>query len=248
MQLTTALRRLARNDARLISRDTFLTTMLVYMVFISASLRLALPALSDHLAATADLPFSLVDLYPMMVAYVAIFLGAALSGIVFAFILLDERDNDTLKALLVTQLPLRHYLTYRVGIPTLIGFVMVFVCVLILNLVVPPLPELLLISAVGALFAPVCALLFASVAENRVQGLAMGKFVGLVGFLIILAWFVPEPWQLLFGLLPPFWVAKAMWLALEANPYWPLALAVGVVTHAALIVWFARRFTRVAYE
>ena len=248
MQLTTTIRRLGGNDARLIGRDGFLLYMFGYMLFLSVVMRFALPALDTYLAENADLSFRLSDFFPLLIAYNGIFLGAGLVGGIFAFILLDERDNDTLKALLVTPVRVEHYLAYRVGLPAVIGFVMVIVTVLIINQALPPLHVLVLIAAGASLLAPIASLFFASVAQNRVQGLALTKFIGLAGVFVLVAWFIPEPYQWIVGLFPPFWINKAYWMALAGNPYWPLALAVGVVTQAMLIVWLARIFRRVAYD
>ena len=47
------------------------------------------------------LKMSLSDVYPMLVAYMALYTGAMLVGTDFGFVLLDEKDQNTLKAMLV---------------------------------------------------------------------------------------------------------------------------------------------------
>lgn len=107
-----------------------------------------------------------------------IFLGAVLIGMIFGFVLVEEKDDNTINAMLVTPLPLNQYLAYRVGMPAGIAFVEVIVAALITNLAVPPLWQLVLIAAGASLAAPITGLYFAAFAENKVQGLALTKFVG----------------------------------------------------------------------
>jgi fluoroquinolone transport system permease protein len=250
MQFTQVIHKLSRNDVKLIGRDSFLLMLLGYIVSIAIVMRLAIPWLAEYLAIHAELPFALTDWYPMMVAFIAVFMGGVMAGMVFGFVLLDEKDDNTLKAMLVTPLPLNQYVAYRVGVPALLAFIIIVLEVLLMNLpgTILPLWQLVLIAAGGALTAPITTLLFATFAENKVQGFAMTKFTGTAGMLILLSWFVAEPAQLLFGLFPPFWVSKAYWLALENNPLWIGSLLPGIVLQLAVILLLVRRFQTAAYK
>jgi fluoroquinolone transport system permease protein len=248
MQLTTSFNRLGQIDVRLIGRDLFLIYLLFYINALAVIMRLALPHLDSALASNALVAFSLPDWYPMLVAYVSVFLGSALIGMIFGFVLLEERDSRTLDALLVTPLRLDHYLGYRVGVPMAFAFVQVIVSVLVTSVAVAPIGPLIAIAAGASLAAPITSLYFATFAANKVQGLALTKFIGAAGFLIPLAWFTPAPLQYLFGLFPPFWVSKAYWLALDGNPLWFVAWSIGVALQGFVVVALARRFNRVAHH
>ncbi len=239
MQMTTLVRKLGPNDARLIRRDSFLIFMLAYVVIIAVVVRFLLPWLSNYLIENNILNSetfitSLDELYPMLIAYMGIFTaGCVLVGTVFGFLLLDERDDNTLKAMLVTPVPLSQYTLYRVGIPAIIAAFAIIFILLVINQALLPLGQLILVALVGSLAAPIVALFYATFAANKVEGFAYAKFVSLAAFLIVAAWFVPEPFQFLFGLFPPFWVSKAYWMALEGNALWWLALLIGAVTRSA---------------
>jgi len=248
MKLTSSFRRLGRNDVRLIGRDLFLIYLLLYINLTALGLRFALPYLDAHFAASGSVPFALSDWYPLLIAYFQFFLGAALVGTIFGFVLIEEKDNHTITALLVSPLPLNQYVAYRVGVPLGIAFFQIIIAVLIVNVAVPPLWQLALLSAGASLSAPLALLYLAIFAENKVQALALIKFLGIAGFIIPLAWFIPEPLQFLFGLFPPYWVSKAYWLALEGNPLWLGSLALGVVLQMVAIVAFSRRFNKVIYR
>jgi fluoroquinolone transport system permease protein len=88
----------------------------------------------------------------------------------------------------------------------------------------------------------VTLLLIVTVASNKIQGIAMVRALGmLVAGLPCVAWFVDSAWNLAFGLLPPYWAAKAFWVAAEHGTWWPYAL-VGAVYNLAVAYPLFRRF------
>jgi len=253
MEMTQLIRRLGRNDVKLIGRDRFLLVMGVFALYIAVVLRFGLPWLNTYLAEHGVLPsdtiaLSLADVYPMLVAFFALFEGALLVGGIFGFMLLDEKDDHTIQAMLVTPVPLRQYLLYRVLAPVLLGFLIVTGMVLFINQALVPLWQLLLIAAGASLGAPIASLFFATFAQNKVQGFAVAKFAGIAGWVILIGWFVAEPWQWLFGLFPPFLVGKAYWMALEGNGWWGAALLAGIILQIGLILLLMQRFNKVAYR
>ncbi len=248
MQLIRTITRLGRNDGKLIGRDDFLVYLLGYSVGMAVLLRYLLPYLNGYFAENHLLPIPLSDVYPMFFVWTGVLLGAGLPGVIFGFLLLDEKDDNTLKAMLVTPLPLAVYVAYRVAVPMLIGLILTVVDVLIAGVAVPAWWQLIPLALGVSLFAPICTLFFATFAENRVQGFALAKFPGILSALLTLVWFVGEPLQFLFGLLPPYWVVKAYWLALDGNPMWIGSLTLGMVLQAALILFLTGRFRGVAYD
>lgn len=253
MQMTNLVGKLGRNDLKLIGRDSFLLFMFLFAIIIAVVLRFGMPWLNNILIENGVMPsqtfaMSLADVYPMLVAYMAIYTGALLVGTVFGFVLLDEKDQNTIKAMLVTPVPLKRYVLYRVGGPAILAFVIILGMAYFINQALLPWWQMILISAGGALTAPIISLFFATVAENKVQGFAYSKFGGISGWTILIGWFVPEPWQWLIGLFPPWWISKAYWLALEGRNGWWIVLIIGVVLQIALINWLMQQFNKVAYR
>jgi fluoroquinolone transport system permease protein len=253
MQMTQLVRKLGRNDVKLIGRDSFLIFMFSFAVIIATVLRFGLPAFNEFLLANDILNettfiTSMTAVYPMIVAYMGIYTAALLVGTVFGFMLLDEKDDHTITAMLVTPIPLQQYLIYRILAPVVLTFFIIIGMVLFINQALIPIWQLLLIATGGALTAPIISLFFATFATNKVQGFALSKFGGISGWSIMLGWFVPMPLQLLIGLFPPFWVTKAYWMILEGNDLWWAALIIGIITQIALIAFLMRRFTASAYK
>lgn len=253
MQITDLVLKLGRNDAKLIRRDSFMLLLLGFIIWISLVLRYVLPWLNSYLAETGVLPSdtvstTLAEYYPLIIGYLAVFEGALIVGFLFGFILLDEKDDNTLLAMLVTPLPIRQYLLYRVVLPCVLATLVIVVMMLFIGLALPPLWQLVLIAAGASLAAPIASLFFGIFAENKVQGFAYSKFSGLAGMLIIGSWFVNEPLQWLFGIFPPFLINKAYWMAVQGDGPWWIVLLGGILLQAALIAWMMRVFTRRVYR
>jgi fluoroquinolone transport system permease protein len=162
------------------------------------------------------------------------------------FLLLDEKDERTLLALLVSPLPLSHFLLYRAALPTVLGMAVTLLTFPLTNLVQIGLAELLLVCFLAALTGPINALFLAAFAGNKVAGLNVLKFVNLVMLLPIVAFLVPMPVQLWAGLIPHYWGMKVFVQAAEGEAYWAYALVAALysLTLIALLLWQFRRSIR----
>lgn len=247
MSLSKTFGTLGRQDIRLIGRDGFLIGMFFYIIGAALLVWWALPQVAAWVATRPEWGIALPDYYPLFAGYMAIFLAAVLSGMVFGFVVVDERDQRTFPALLVTPLPPSRYLVYRIAMAWLIGAVVSFAELVLLNWVAVPWWQLLLIAAGGGLVATPIMLFMACLSENKVQAFATIKIVGGSGLLFFGAWFVPQPLEFLFGLFPPYWSVKAYWAAAAGDALWWLYWAIGVVYLAAVTWALSRWFSRVAY-
>lgn len=234
-------KQLIQMDLKLIGRDRFMLFLLGFIVYLGVMLRFLLPWLSGYLQSQGILPGtrvtqSLEQMYPMLVAYLGIFDGALLIGTILGFMLIDERDNNTLLALSVTPMPISRYLRHKCTVAVVLGFFAILGLFLMINQAMLPWWQLMLISAAGALSAPLTALFYAAFAADKVQGFALTKFTGIGGLLIPAVWFLEEGWHWLFCLFPPFWFTKAFWMAHQNHTWWWLVLVGGVVVHV-LGIW-----------
>ncbi|MCH9685579.1 MAG: hypothetical protein K0V04_29380 [Deltaproteobacteria bacterium] len=242
-------RLLARNDVRLIARDKMLVTMAVFIVVMGVATRYALPAIDTALANGGVMPSDTVtlrfsDTFPMFVAFIALWQAANIPGVLFGFILLGEKEDQTLQALRVTPLPLRVYTGYRVGVSAAVALLAaLYLSYSIGWSSLPPL-RLLPIALGASLTAPLAVLFYATFASNKIQGLALTKFGGVAGLLILVGFFVPEPWQWLLGVFPPLLVAKSYWMALDGRAWYWLPLLIGSVAQVGLLVLLINRFRR----
>ena len=157
-----AWRGLLAADGKSLFRDGLLRLMLAYPFILGLTTRICVPVAAARLAAfDCDLSAYFVLLDSGVIALQV----SLIVGVGVGFLILDEKDDRTLLALQVTPMPYAGYFLYRLGLP------MVFCClgsglnaVLLSNfLPVPPLAGLAL---------PAYALFIASLAQNKVQGVA----------------------------------------------------------------------------
>lgn len=241
------MRQFALNDLRLARRDSFLIMMAGMALGIGLIFRYLLPWADIYLAESGLLPnqttgLHLSDLYPMLVSFIGIFQSAVLVGAIFGFLFLDEKDGNTLTALLVTPVRLTDYLVYRMLMPALITFLVTLVVVPLIGQAQIGWGRLVAVAAGAAPAASLIVLYYALAADNKVQGFAMAKFVAIAGWIIPAAWFLPEPWQWLAALFPPYLAHKAYWMAEAGAAYWWPPLVVGITWQIAVLAVMARMF------
>lgn len=244
MNMIRIFRTLGPVDLKNIQRDALLLWVPLLPLLLGLALRYIAPALGAMLARETD--FDLTTLYPLLMSGF-LMTTPIVVGMVIGFLLLDERDDQTLTALLVTPLPVTGYLAYRLLAPAVVGFVMSLVAFPIAGLVTLPLGELIAIAAVGALVAPMMALFLAAFAENKVAGFALVKFANLIILVPSIAFFVQSDWQVLAGIVPTYWAMKALWVALDGGSAWPY-LAAGLVVNLLALWLLVRRFRTVLYR
>lgn len=247
MQLTRVLNVLGRNDFRLIGRDQFLTGLFGYVIAMALVLRFGFPWAEGMVAGNPDIDLDIVSFYPLLIGYMVFFSSGLIGGMIVGFLILDERDQNTIKAMLVTPLPVNYYMVYRVLIPMALTFFIAIFMFLVINQALIPIWQLLLVAAVASLNGPLIAMFVAAMAQNKVQGFGMLKIIGTSGLLIFVGWFIAEPLQFLVGIFPPYWAVKAYWTMLEGGAAWPIFLAMGVVLNVAAIWFLSRRVERMAY-
>ncbi len=241
MKAVDVVRALGPVDLKSIRRDPMLRWLIVYPVFIAVLVRWGTPALALWLA--RNYRFDLTPYYPLLMSLVLL-MTPMLAGIVIGFILLDQRDDQTLAALAVTPLTLRGYFVYRTVTPVAVSFMVTLLVFSIAGLLSIGLIRLAAAALGSALLAPLYAASLAAFASNKVQGFALSKAFGLLFVPPVLAYFVQSPWQLLFGLDPLYWPAKFVWAVHSSESTAWLYLAAGFAFQAVLLRVLLRRLLR----
>jgi fluoroquinolone transport system permease protein len=244
MHAFTLVRTLTVGDFKNIRRDSLLNWMMVMPLLIAFLVRWLLPKFADVVVSV--LP---VDVFNMlMVSYFFVLLIPTMFGGLIGFLLLDEKDDDTLTAIQVTPLPLGGYLLYRIATPMVLSVIFTLIYIPIADIMTVPLLPLVPVTVLASLEAPIVALYLASFAKNKVQGFALAKFLSVFLVTPLAAYvFVQLDWQLLVGVLPTYWPLKCFWVLIEGGSYWGYLL-VGFVVHFGLLAVFLRRFATVMYR
>jgi fluoroquinolone transport system permease protein len=202
-------------------------------------LRFGVPPLREALLHLIDL----ADYYPFMVGFLLL-MSPIFIGWVFGFLLLDDKDQQVLPVIQTTPIGRIRFLRYRFMLCLAAGF--------LLSLVLPAMAGLtrfgllwgIPVVVLAAMEGPIFALFLGSVADNKIEGLALGKIGGLVflGPLVVL--FVESNWHLLGGISPAYWVTQAYMAGLARSSAYFFYLGVGAVYHLILAAAFLRLFNR----
>ncbi len=236
-----ALAAFGRNDIRGTYRDPLLVMLVVAPVIWTTGVAVLAPMVTDLLAERYD--FNLVPYYPLVLTAFLLLTSIIIAGALAAFLVLDEFDAGTLTAMRVTPVPLSTFFGYRAATVIAVTTVYVIATMSFSGILEPGLiPALIPIGVLAGLSAVTTLLLIVAVANNKIQGIAMVRALGmLIAGLPCLPWFIQSPWNLAFAVLPPYWAAKAFWIASEHGSWFPYLL--GGAAYNVVIAWLLfRRF------
>lgn len=204
-------------------------------------LRYGVPLLQERL--WERYAFDLAQYYVLLMSFIAMVLPL-LIGAVVGFLLLDQRDDQTLLALQVTPLSLQGYLAYRITMPMMLSVLFSILMVKGAGLVEMGWVEAGLAALAAAPLAPLGALALAAFASNKVQGFALSKGSGMLMLPPLLAYFMEGSWHWAFGIVPTFWPVRLFWALHGGEAVAGALLLIGISYQLLLILALLKRFVR----
>src|SRR6056297_2831096 len=219
-----------------IFRDSFMLLILGIPLFMATLFRFVMPVAQGYLIDY----FHLSNHYTFVTLFI-LTMAPMMSGMVIGFNLLDDRDENILIFMAVTPIRKEGYLLFKVFAPMLAVFVQAFFIVLIFNLGEMNFLCLLPLIAVLALETPMYALVMASIASNKVEGLAIGKLMGISVAGPVFAYIFTAWWKYFAGIMPTFWIAEAYF---AQGIYYRIFLGIGFLVHGGVLWWTMRLFIK----
>ena len=245
MNVVRVVRALGPIDTLSVRRDALLRWVIVLPIGVALAARWILPGFLAR--AGESLQLDLRPYYAPLVGVELLLFAPALAGMVIGFLLLDQRDDGTLVALQVTPVPLTWYLAYRLAAPVAIS-----VALTLFTFPLAGITEIgagaLVVALAAAPLAPILVLALGLFAENKVQGFALVKGLGIVLPAPLIAYFVDAPWTALLGVVPTYWPARLYWALLADAPNAGLFLAGGLIYQGLLLAFLLRRFEVAAHR
>ncbi|MCG8512557.1 MAG: ABC transporter permease [Halanaerobiales bacterium] len=235
-------RSLIWTQTKRIGKDNLLLILSVYPLILAVVGKYLIPFLREAFLENLDLS----EHYPAILVFF-ILANPYIYGSLAAFTLLDEREENVLQAIRVTPLKLSNYLGAKVLFFVIVSIATGVLITWYINLVTIGLGESVMINSLMALSAPLSMLMINSFAKNRVEGFALVKGTGFMILLPALAFYVPERYSLLAGVIPGYWPAMAINKLSNPSfglmPYWGYLL-VGLLYILLLIMILYHRFSR----
>lgn len=246
MGMTRAAVAMVVHDGRRMLRDQFLLGASAYIVLCAVAMRWVVPWLQGQLLAEAA--FDLSPYVALGVSYFVLVNASVLTGMVGGFLLLETREERTVKALLVTPTPLSLQLGVLGAAVVLGGFALAVGESWLVGVGIPPWDAMLTASALGAPAGVVIALLLATLASNKVEAFAVMKITSFLGLIPVGAYFLPEPLQFVGGVSPSFWACKVWWMAAAGEPGWGWMVLPGLAVSGAWVAVLLPRFRAAAFR
>ncbi len=188
-----AIRGLLLRDRLCIGRDGFLVGMLAITPVMAVLGRLI----------AFWLPLENASLYlAPLVASVSI----SSLGTLIGFRLIEEREQRTDLLLQVVPMPRELYFSYVVGGTALVSLGLGGIAAFVFGRPIVDLMGFFALMLAGALVSPLKCLAMVVLAENKIEGMAVGKLLDSAGVVPILAFFVPQEAHLLLAWNPQYWL------------------------------------------
>ncbi|TPV96995.1 MAG: hypothetical protein B7733_01895 [Myxococcales bacterium FL481] len=244
MHLTATVFTILASDWRRLRRDKFLVGMSTYVIGVAIASRWIVPWL--HAVVFERLSFDIAPFIPMGISYFILVNAAALCGIVGGLLLLESREEGTLRALAVTPTaPMVHLGV--LGAQMLVAtFGLVCLEALIVGVGCPD--SWLAVGTAALLIAPTghaAGLILSALASTKTEAFALLKAVNVFGLVPLAAFFVPEPLQYIAGLVPSYWPCKIWWVAHDGGD-WAWMVVPSVLVSLLWVGAFSWHFQRVA--
>ncbi len=184
-------------------RDSLMGFMLVYPILFGVIGRFVVPWVEDM----SGFPMNTVADYILVML---VLLTPQVYGALIGFSILNDRDDHVLTSVRVTPLSIHQFLLFKLVIVFVLSFAACYYVLWFSNMVDFGAGEMATISFLASLSAPMTGLLINALAQNKIEGFAVMKGVGILIIFPFVSLFFVDAKELLFSFAPGFWPAKAI--------------------------------------
>ncbi len=136
-------------------------------------------------------------------------------GVTTGFALLDDKDDNVLMSLKITPISVKLYVIVKLIISYIFGFLAMIALILATGFLPgSSVGTIILISLIGAVQAPMVALIVNSFARNKVEGFVIMKLSGMLLMIPVLVFFVQSWKEVFLVFVPAFWPARLIQMEL----------------------------------
>ncbi len=220
--------------------DAMLASISVLPIFLGLLFKFGVPFLETFLVRKTGLSEILAPYY-LLFDLTIMFATPIMFGYAGLMVILEERDSGVMKYLSVTPLGTKGYLFSRLVFISAISAIYGFVVELFLHLSDIDLLRLIFGNIFGFLSGIWIVSLVAALASNKVEGLALSKFSGILILGPFASFFIEAPFKYLAFFLPTFWFTEYC-LHENADGFFSLIFSFGI---SALYLFLSlREFVR----
>lgn len=227
------------NDFRHVFRDRMLLIFLSAPVLLICFVRFFVPYLTEMFPVVSD-----YHLYIMMFGCIQ---TSIMFGFITSFIILEEKDENVLQAIRVLPISATYFIVYRLVFATVFSSLSAFLMLQLGNIAYPGFVNSVLLSVHYGLAAPFIALIIATYAKNKVEGLAFFKGVDILILIPITAFFINGSLKYAFSIVPMFWTYEFYAQSVNGNSG-VLEFCAGLVCYGLGFIFLVRQFSKRVFD
>ena len=230
------------NDYKNIFRDPILLFMIVMPLFMPIFGRFLIPFLFSFI------PFLEFYKYTDLLTVFLISATPLLTGFVTGFTILDEIDDNTISYISITPVKKTGYFFYKIFHLMILSFLYSIFTILFLGYISIPFVNIIFLSLIISLQAPLVALFLAVFSNNKVEGMVFAKGLGFFFLAPILEFFIDNPFTKLLFFVPFYWqMIMVKYIISKNNFYFFICFIIALVIHLFYLFLFIKKFEKKAF-
>ena len=226
---------LSANDFRMVFRDPMLRIFLFLPLLILMMVVWVIPAVFAAYPVVQD--------YDYVILMWACMQASTMFGFINGFVFLEEKDEHVFAALRVMPVTAGMLVSVRMLLVSIIAFATSVAILGLTDWVPMNTVQLLLIAFQYSLLAPLLALLVATFAQNKVEGLAQFKIYNFIVNLPILIYFLDFKALHALAVVPTYWTFRSVETVHTGGNFF-FFCGIGTVLYAVVVGSLARIFEK----
>jgi hypothetical protein len=227
----------------------------IYLILYTAPLLIALlyPSIIKIMSQFIEefgMDFNLDAIQPLIISLLFLSLTPAFMGFITGMILVDERESKQLYGLFITPVSFWKYLLIRISIPSLIGIGLTILSLYIIdpNICIRNPISLVLSILLFSMETPFWALLFVTLAKDKIQGITIMKSMNILSIIPLIGFFLPIQWSFFCAICPPFWPLMIYWHGDQEIWFLLLLFMGGLIYHWIIIIYLKRKMVQKIFQ
>lgn len=202
-------KRVLMHELKNIFRDKMYAFFMVYPIIIGIVAYFLIPYLRTEVG----------DLVANIVVLMFVIMTSFMFGAITGFTLLDDQDDQVLYSLRITPIKVSDYIWIKLMMSYILGVISTFLLVFITKLFESSVMNMVGISLLASLQAPMLALFINAFASNKVEGFVFMKSTGIIVMIPMAALFLTNWTEVFLGIVPGFWVARIVSISMIPGDY-----------------------------
>lgn len=202
-------KRVLMHELKNIFRDKMYAFFMVYPIIIGIVAYFLIPYLRTEVG----------DLVANIVALMFVIMTSFMFGAITGFTLLDDQDDQVLYSLRITPIKVSEYIWIKLMMSYILGVISTFLLVFITKLFESSVMNMVGISLLASLQAPMLALFINAFASSKVEGFVFMKSTGIIVMIPMAALFLTNWTEVFLGIVPGFWVARIVSMSMIPGDY-----------------------------